>query len=170
MNQKEKEVVNGVKMDIQFPWLFKYTSKRPAIIGLFAILFFLWKLIAGLDSELELSVIMLDPFVWFLPLVLLLTALKMSKRVVLTITEQDIHIFALFGPSSKRYRYQEFSQLIIQNGKLYLLREDPDTREPRPFFLIAGWAIQEDSWLKLAQAIKSAHDSLNQNHLNQEMN
>ena len=141
---------------ISFPWELRYSKKRPIYIGAFGIIYFIAKIIWGLQDN-TLSAVLSETFTWIIPVLCIVTAWKMWYRTILKITENELTLYALFGPGERKYKYHDFSRLMISKGKLYLIKKDVDTEELRYLFLIAGWAVDSKAWKQLAENIQLAH-------------
>lgn len=130
----------------------RYNRRRPGGIAIFALAYFLWKWLT--HPQLGEWSAIVDPFVWVVPVVLGFAVVKMWSRVVIRFEAQDIYIYPLFGPGQRRYRYAGFESLAVIRGRLYVLKEDPDTGGQRGVFLIAGWAMDPQHWIRLADHLK----------------
>lgn len=147
----------------KLPHSIYYNRRRPKAIFGFGFIFLIWKLFSPLMTDFAntsfevLRGQFMDPFTWIIPLIAFFTAWKMWNRVILRFDDQDLYVYALFGPGERRYRYLNFSRLVIMQGKLYVLKEDPETEADRGVFIIAGWALNPTDWVLLADHLKALH-------------
>lgn len=132
-----------------------YNRRRPIYVAIFAVVFFTWKIFQNLHGDFIQT--LSSPFTWILPAVLLFTAWKMWNRIILRIEETDIWVYPLFGPGKRRYSYGGFDKLVIMQGRLYIIKPDPDTEDDRGVFVIACWALDQEFFPQLADYLKEVH-------------
>lgn len=144
-----------MKNPFKLPLDISYNRSRPISAFLFGLAFLIWKLVQNFDESL--SETLLSPFTWILPVILFFTAWKMWNRIIIRIEEKDIWVYPLFGPGERRYSYAGFDKLVIMQGRLYIVKKDPDNDEDRGVFVIAGWALDKKVWVDLANYLKLLH-------------